>query len=108
MDDPITAMFLADIREAAATVGLAARTVSVEEFEEAGRRAWLHRGRRFHITVSATGHRTASSWWTDEQAARDRFATVVAQWGSRPGARIILIDEVERTTVAAWPEELSC
>ena len=108
MDDPVSAALLADIREAAAEVGLTARTVTIAEFEEAGRRAWLRRGYRFHITASATGHPMASSWCVDEATARERFAAIAARWSSRPGARIILIDEAERTTLAAWQGEPSC
>lgn len=80
------------------------RLVDASESQEKGRRAWLHLGYRFHITRSADGSPLASSWWVDEDAARTRFARVVAESGGRPGARITLVDEAEQTTLATWPE----
>lgn len=106
MDHPETARILNHLREAAAEMGLTVRIVPTEEFQERGRRAWLARGRRFHITKSAVGHPLASGWWADEDAARDRFKVLVEEFGGRPGACIALVDEAERKTLAAWPEEL--
>ena len=105
MDDPQTERLLAEVREIAARVGLTARPVSVDEFHEMGRRARLRRGQRFHITRSATGSPLASSWWTDEAAARERFRTLVESFGQLPGAVIALVDEAERKALAVWPEE---
>lgn len=107
MGDPHTARIFNDLREVAAEVGLTVRTVPTEEFQEWGRRAWLARGRRFHITKSATGHPLASGWWAGEDAARDRFRVLVEEFGGLPGAIITLVDELERTTLAAWPEGLA-
>lgn len=106
MDDPETARTLDDLREAAAETGLTVRIVPTDEFQERGRRAWLARGSRFHITRSTVGCPLASSWWADEDAARDRFRVLVEEFGGRPGACITLVDEAERTTLAAWPEGL--
>lgn len=103
--DEHTAHILDDLREAAAEVGLTARIMPTDEFQELGRRAWLARGSRFHITRSAVGYPPASSWWVDEEAARDRFHALVEEFGGRAGACIALVDEAERTTLAAWPDE---
>jgi len=106
MDDPETDRILDDLRDAAAEAGLAVRIVPTDEFQERSRRAWLARGRRFHITKSAPGLPVTSSWWTDEGAARDRFNMLVDQFGGLPGACIALVDEAEQVTLAAWPEDL--
>jgi hypothetical protein len=103
--DPVTRKVFDDIQEAAARVGLTVTPVSAEEFLEMGRRAMLRRGRRFHVTASATGHPVFSSWWVDEGAARERFRIQVGKWASRPGACVTLIDETERETLAVWPDE---
>ena len=93
------------VREAAAMVGLAARTIPVDEFEEMGRRALLRRGFRYRVSRSATGSPLARSCWRDEAGARERFAALVESFGSRPGAVITLTDEQDRRLVAVWPEE---
>lgn len=93
------------VRDAAATVGLTARPVDAEEFEEMGRRALLRRGFRYRVSRSATGSPLARSCWRDEAGARGRFAALVESFGSRPGAVITLMDEQERILLAAWPVE---
>lgn len=103
--DPQTAAVFDMLREAAGEAGLAMRMVSAEEFTERGRRAWLRRGMRFHVTSSATGYPVYSSWWADEEAARDRFRAAASEWAGRPGACVILVDEAERVTLAVWTEE---
>lgn len=102
--DDQTDQLLDEVRDLAASIGLTPRPVSTEEFLEMGRRAQLSRGRRFHITRSATGSPLASGWWADEDAARARFRVLVASFGWRPGAVIALVDEAERRTLAVWPE----
>lgn len=103
--DPDTARTVDILRQAAAEVGLTMRIMSAEEFHEKGRRAQLRRGRRFRITRSATEWPLASSWWAEEDAARDRFRALVDEFAGRPGARVELVDEAERTMLAVWPEE---
>ncbi|MFJ9101264.1 hypothetical protein ACIRJM_22685 [Streptomyces sp. NPDC102405] len=104
MDDQ-TDRLLGEVREVAASIGLIARPVSTEEFLEMGRRAHLSRGRRFHITRSATDSPLASGWWADEDAARQRFRVLVDSFGQLPGAVIALVDEADRRTLAVWLEE---
>lgn len=105
--DEGTARIFGELREVAAGLGLAVRPVSTEEFLEQGRRAWLRRGCRFHITVSADGSPPASGWSADEDTARDRFAALVDEYGGWPGAVITLVDEAERRTLAVWPGRLA-
>ena len=98
--DAETARIFGELRDVAADLGLTLHPISEEEFLEEGRRAWLARGYRFHLTRTAVGDPLASGWSTDEDTARDRFAAVVDEYGSRPGAVITLIDEAERRTLA--------
>lgn len=93
------------VREAAATVGLTARTIPVDEFEEMGRRALLRHGFRYRVSRSATGSPLARSCWRDEAGAQERFAALVESFGSRPGAVITLMDGQEQRLVAVWPVE---
>lgn len=93
------------VREAAGTVGLTARPIGFDEFEEMGRRALLRRGFRYRISTSALGSPLARSCWRDEAGARERFGELVASFGSRPGAVITLMDEQERRLLAVWPVE---
>jgi hypothetical protein len=79
--------------------------VSVDEFEEMGRRALLRRGYRFRVTRSAPGVPLARSCWRDEDGARGRYQELVDSFGQRPGAVIALVDEAERRLLAVWPEE---
>ncbi|MFJ9633856.1 hypothetical protein ACIRU8_39790 [Streptomyces sp. NPDC101175] len=58
---------------------------------------------RYHITRSAPGYPLASSWWRGEAAARARFAALVTEIGSLPGARITLADEETGETLDEWP-----
>lgn len=106
MDDE-TARVVAEVREIAAGLGLAVHPIGADELRELGRRARLRRGYRYHITRSADGSPLASGWWVDEDAARDRFAVLVDEFGDRPGAVITLIDEVECRAIAVWPGWLS-
>ncbi|MER6492748.1 hypothetical protein [Streptomyces griseorubiginosus] len=93
------------VREAAATVGLTARPIPADEFEEMGRRALLRRGFRYRVSRSAPGSPLASSSWRDEAGARERFGELVSSFGGRPGAVVTLMDEQERRLVAVWPVE---
>lgn len=105
--DEETARIFGELREVAADLGLVVHPISEEELLEEGRRAWLARGYRYHLTRTATGSPLASGWCTDEDTARDRFTALVDEYGSRPGAVITLVDEAERRTLAVWPGRLS-
>lgn len=102
-----TARIFGEIRDVAADLGLVLHPISEEELLKEGRRAWLALGYRYHLTRSATDSPLASGWSTDEDTARARFAALVDEYGSRPGAVITLIDEAERRTLAVWPGRLS-
>ena len=93
------------VRDAASMVGLTARPIPVDEFEEMGRRALLRQGFRYRISRSAPDSPLARSCWRDEAGARQRFEKLVQSFGRRPGAVITLMDEQERRLLAAWPVE---
>lgn len=83
------------------------RLVDASESQDKGRSAWLHHGYRYHITRAAAGSPLASSWWKDEDAARARFAAVVAELGDRDGVRAALVDEETDTVLEEWPGVVS-
>lgn len=95
----------ADLREVTAELGLTMRPISHEEWEEKGRRAALRRGWRFRLTISVPGRPTLHGHAFDEETARERFTARVSKYQGVPGARIVLIDRAERTTLAAWPDQ---
>ncbi|MGW2523952.1 hypothetical protein ACWC09_44620 [Streptomyces sp. NPDC001617] len=95
----------ADLRDMAAELGLTMRPISEGEFQESSRCAWLRLGRRFHLVISATGQPTLTSWHMGETVARGRFTATAAEFRAVPGARVALIDEAERKTLAVWPDE---
>ncbi|MFF4500356.1 hypothetical protein [Streptomyces sp. NPDC001401] len=94
----------ADLREVTAELGLTMCPVSPQEWEEKGRRAALRRGWRFQLTISVTGQPTLHGWSSGEATARERFTARVSKYQGLPGARIVLVDEAERTTLAVWPD----
>jgi hypothetical protein len=60
---------------------------------------------RFHLTLSAAGRPVMHGWWSDETVARGKFVSWVGEFGKGPGARLLLVDEAEARTLAAWPDE---
>ncbi|MGW3031211.1 hypothetical protein ACWDCB_08235 [Streptomyces sp. NPDC001178] len=95
----------ADLREVTAELGLTMRPISQEEWEEKGRRAALRRGWRFHLIISVPGQPALHGWSSDAETARERFAARVSKYEGVPGARIVLVDQAERATLAVWPED---
>ena len=105
--DEETARIFGELRDVAADLGLTLHPISEGELCEEVRQVRLRRGYRYHLTRTAVGDPLASGWCTDEDTAHARFAALVDEYGSRPGAVITLIDEAERRTLAVWPGRLS-
>lgn len=42
-------------------------------------------------------------WWGSEATARRKFTSWIGEYGSMPGARVILVDEETGEKLAAWP-----
>jgi hypothetical protein len=102
--DEETAAALGILQDAAADVGLAVRCLDDATFADMARRATLRLGLRYHIRLTATGRTPSSSWSPDEATARTRFAAFVDAYRGRPGASVTLVDELQQTTLATWPE----
>ncbi|MFB7739987.1 hypothetical protein ACFC08_37840 [Streptomyces sp. NPDC056112] len=60
---------------------------------------------RFHLTVTAAGRPVVRGWWGSETTARRKFPSWVGEYGSMPGARIILTDEQQGSVLTSWPGE---
>ncbi|MFC7018078.1 hypothetical protein ACFQMH_41650 [Streptomyces viridiviolaceus] len=60
---------------------------------------------RFHLTLTAAGHRTMQGWWRSETVARRKFVAWIGSYGALPNARITLVDEETGIVLATWPQE---
>lgn len=60
---------------------------------------------RFRVTLAAAGREVMNGWWASEETARSKFRDWIGEHGSRPGARITLVDEETDTTLTTWPDE---
>jgi hypothetical protein len=59
---------------------------------------------RYHLTLTLDGKPAMHGWWADEATAQGQFPGWVGSWGV-PGARIVLVDELERRELASWPDD---
>jgi hypothetical protein len=57
---------------------------------------------RFHLILTSTGRPVSHGWWSDRTVAHGKFLSWVGAYGTIPGARLTLVDEVEARTLAAW------
>ncbi|WP_143611462.1 hypothetical protein [Streptomyces sp. CB01883] len=62
---------------------------------------------RFHLLLSSHGEPVQHGWWGSESVARGKLARWVGEYGSMPGGRITLTDEMTGTVVQVWPQEQS-
>ncbi|MEV1079899.1 hypothetical protein AB0I98_16880 [Streptomyces sp. NPDC050211] len=60
---------------------------------------------RYHLTLNSANRPVQHGWWGSDVTARAKFTVWVGEHGSMPGARLILVDEVEGRTLAVGPEE---
>jgi hypothetical protein len=59
---------------------------------------------RYHLTLYLHGRPAMDGWWALEATARRKFASLVGEYGSIGGARIVLIDREDGGRVVAdWP-----
>ncbi|MGX1116379.1 hypothetical protein RKD37_001742 [Streptomyces ambofaciens] len=59
---------------------------------------------RYRVTVTTDGQPLLRGWWTDETVARRKYTSWIGEHGSRPGARVILVDEETGKTLTEWPD----
>ncbi|MER6350701.1 hypothetical protein ABT186_02295 [Streptomyces sp. NPDC001634] len=60
---------------------------------------------RFHLILTAEGEPRMHGWWDDLAVANCKFRSWVGEYGSLPGAHIVLVDKEEGEALASWPEE---
>ncbi|WP_189315533.1 hypothetical protein [Streptomyces brasiliensis] len=60
---------------------------------------------RFHLALTAYGRPVMHGWWGSEVVARGKFVSWVGAYGTVPGARLVLADEVEARAIVVWPDE---
>ncbi|MEU8472166.1 hypothetical protein AB0F30_30475 [Streptomyces sp. NPDC029006] len=58
---------------------------------------------RYHLLLGSGGRPVQHGWWGHEETARDKLWRWVGEYGSMPGARIILTDDDNGDVLAAWP-----
>ncbi|MFE0800097.1 hypothetical protein [Streptomyces sp. NPDC058812] len=59
---------------------------------------------RYRVTVTTDGRPLLHGWWESESVARHKFVSWVGEHGSRPGARVTLVDEETGSLLTAWPD----
>lgn len=60
---------------------------------------------RFHLTLACDGQPVMHGWWASEATARRKWTAWIGEHGSRPDARITLLDEETGTVLTTWPED---
>ena len=61
---------------------------------------------RFRVTLASADRTVMNGWWASEETARGKFRDWIGEHGSRPGARITLVDEETDTVLTTWPQEV--
>ncbi|MGX1221977.1 hypothetical protein [Streptomyces ambofaciens] len=59
---------------------------------------------RYRVTVTTDGQPLLQGWWAVEAVARRKVASWIGEHGSRPGARVTLVDEETGTVLTEWPD----
>lgn len=60
---------------------------------------------RYHLTLTVDGRPAMQGWWSVRETADRKFRERIGEQGSKPGARIVLVDTVAGETLATWPDE---
>ncbi|WP_405883700.1 hypothetical protein OG747_36945 [Streptomyces sp. NBC_01384] len=60
---------------------------------------------RYHLILTRHGRPLMHGWWDDRHVADRRFRSWVGEYGSLPGAHIVLVDREEGEALAVWPDE---
>ncbi|MFG2368805.1 hypothetical protein ACGFY3_45635 [Streptomyces mirabilis] len=58
---------------------------------------------RYHLILTVEGWPLMHGWWTDRAVANRKFRSWVGEYGSLPGAHIVLVDKEEGEALASWP-----
>ncbi|QDO00759.1 hypothetical protein FNV65_35190 [Streptomyces sp. S1A1-8] len=58
---------------------------------------------RYHLILTVEGWPLMHGWWTDRAVANRKFRSWVGEYGSLPGAHIVLVDKEEGEVLASWP-----
>lgn len=59
---------------------------------------------RFLVALTTRGRPVVRGWWADEATARHKYVAWIGEYGSLPGARVTLTDEVDGSTVTTRPK----
>lgn len=59
---------------------------------------------RYRLTLTLDGRQAMNGWWASEKTARRQFKVWIGERGSMPGARVVLVDELEQLVLASWPD----
>ncbi|MDN3244128.1 hypothetical protein [Streptomyces sp. ZSW22] len=59
---------------------------------------------RYRVTVTTDDRPLIHGWWDDETVARRKLISWIGEHGSRPGARVTLVDEETGTVLTEWPD----
>ncbi|MBX9399407.1 hypothetical protein K4749_39170 [Streptomyces sp. TRM72054] len=60
---------------------------------------------RYHLLLAAGGRPVQHGWWGSGETARAKFRRWVGEYGSMPGARLTLTDEVTGDVLATWSNQ---
>lgn len=60
---------------------------------------------RFHLTLTVDGRPVVHGWWSVRATADRKFREWIGAQGSKPGARIMLVDTATGETLTEWPDE---
>ncbi|MEU3862847.1 hypothetical protein AB0F03_37095 [Streptomyces sp. NPDC028722] len=58
---------------------------------------------RYHLLLGSGGRSAQHGWWGCEATAWDKFRSWVSEYGSMPGAQLIVTDADNGDVLAAWP-----
>lgn len=65
----------------------------------------MHTPDRYHLTLTADGRPAMQGWWSVRATVDRKFREWIGEQGSKPGARIVLVDTVTGETLTTWPDE---
>lgn len=60
---------------------------------------------RYHLTLTAAGRPVMHGWWSVRATVDRKFREWIGEQGSKPGARVTLVDEASGDVLAEWPDE---
>ncbi|MGI5436833.1 hypothetical protein ACQEV4_04995 [Streptomyces shenzhenensis] len=58
---------------------------------------------RYHLILTIDGRPFMHGWWRDRAVANRKFRSWVGEYGSLPGAHIVLVDAEAGEALASWP-----